>query len=135
MAATINGTTFSDTVDNTSGARYLEGQPSIDVPIYELENIASPGANGTRQKNFGFRARNVSALLAFIGADCPAVMASVASFSSGLAPNRFSGTFSGVSMPGLQCVQCSPSAPFVISNGGTAAAKCLVQFAAIQREA
>jgi len=134
MAATINGTTFNDTVSNTAGDRYVEGQPSIGLPGYELENIASPGADGTNQKNFGFRGKPFSAELAFVESSCPACIAAANTFASGLAPARFSATISGVSMTGCQALSCTPGTPYVIvSPAGAVVAKCVVSLSAIQR--
>ena len=135
MAATINGVTFNDTVANTAGDRYVEGQPSIGQPQYEIENVASPGANGTIQKNFGFRGQPVSAQLAFIEASCPACIAAVNTFAGGLVPGRFSATFSGVAMTNMQGISCTPGVPEVIlSPAGAVVAKVVASFSAIRRQ-
>lgn len=135
MAATINGVTFSDTTTNTAGNRYVEGQPSIGMRQYEIENIASPGANGTNQKNFGFRGTTITAQLGFVEASCEACIAAVSTFANSCVPARFSANFSGVSMTNVQGISCTPGVPEVIINGaGVAVAKVVATFTCIQRK-
>ena len=135
MAATINGYEFDDDTTNTSGTRYIEGQPSVGMRQYEIENIASPGADGTNQKNFGFRGTTITAQLAFIEDTCPECIQAVYTFANSCVPARFNATFSDISMTNVQGISCVPGVPeVIINNAGDAVAKVVATFTCIQRK-
>lgn len=125
MGATINGTTFSDTVDNTAGARYLpSGQLSISGKQYDISRISSPGADGTLPKNYGFRSARVNGIVAFVEGTPEAAVAAAEAFGDGLAPNDFSATIGGTAMAFCGNASVVPGMNEVLSVAGTLCGVC-----------
>ena len=125
MAATINGVTFADAANNTSGSTYLpDGQLSMTGKLYAIPRVDSPGADGTFPKNMGFRSAHVTGKIRFVAGDTSAAVAAAAAFGSTLAPADFAATVNGESLAACGNAIVTPVFNELLSIAGTTVGIC-----------